>query len=351
MPALPGRREAMAELERRLMNGDISLRTVTAQKGIVNVWQPSDLLTADMVGDVRAQMNKLSPQLLIVLVGDTLTEEGLPTYTSRIFQTEGLPTETGDPHSENRPLSQWIRQWTAEEARHGTLLDRLLFLSDRIDQRAREGSKQLLIEDGMDIGVQTDPYKGFYYTSFQERATQVSHMNVARRAEEQHAPLVAEICRTIAKDETAHGKIYSDFAQVMLQSDPNGMIKAIAEMMEHGVVMPAHNMREVRYRTGEVLAPGASYDAFSVHAQRVGVYTTQDYAEISGQLLKKWGIAERHTDGKWNALPVQGVNDDEAADAQKRIVRLQNIVQRRSDKWTPPADAPEHEFSWLVDRT
>jgi acyl-[acyl-carrier-protein] desaturase len=345
---LPGRAEAMAELERRVMSGEVPLRSVTAMKGVEKVWQPSDLLTVEMRDEVRRQINKLSPELLIVLIGDTLTEEGLPTYTSRLFTTQGQPTETGDPHSENRPLAQWFRNWTAEEARHGTVLDRLLFMADRVNQKAYEGSKQLLLQDGMDIGIGTDPYRGFYYTSFQERATQVSHTNVAVHAELRGAPLVANICRKIALDETAHGRIYRDFAQVFLNHDPNGMMLAIRDMMERGVAMPAHNMREIRYENGDVLEKGETFEPFSAHAQRIGVYTTQDYSQISGDLLKAWKLAQRTTEGKWERIPIHGLGE-EAEDAHQRIVRLQNAIQRKGDRWTAPAE-PTHDFSWLVDQ-
>jgi acyl-[acyl-carrier-protein] desaturase len=41
---------------------------------------------------------------------------------------------------------------------------------------------QNLIGSGMDPKTENNPYLGFVYTSFQERATKVSHGNTARHA-------------------------------------------------------------------------------------------------------------------------------------------------------------------------
>ena len=48
--------------------------------------------------------------------------------------------------------------------------------------RAVEVTIQNLIRNGFDPSTAQDPYKGFVYTSFQERATKISHKNVARLA-------------------------------------------------------------------------------------------------------------------------------------------------------------------------
>ena len=41
---------------------------------------------------------------------------------------------------------------------------------------------QNLIGSGMDPKTENNPYLGFVYTSFQERATKISHGNTARHA-------------------------------------------------------------------------------------------------------------------------------------------------------------------------
>lgn len=57
---------------------------------------------------------------------------------------------------------------------------------------------QALIGTGFDPMMQTDPYKCFVYTSFQERATKISHANTATLAKQHGAPQLSKICKTIA---------------------------------------------------------------------------------------------------------------------------------------------------------
>lgn len=66
--------------------------------------------------------------------------------------------------------------------RHGDLLNRYLYLTGRVDMRSIEVTIQHLITNGFNPKIKKDPYKGFIYTSFQERATKISHQNVARLA-------------------------------------------------------------------------------------------------------------------------------------------------------------------------
>ena len=44
--------------------------------------------------------------------------------------------------------------------------------------REMEISTQYLLNDGFDIETNTDPYRNFIYTSFQELATNLSHRRV-----------------------------------------------------------------------------------------------------------------------------------------------------------------------------
>ena len=54
--------------------------------------------------------------------------------------------------------------------------------SGRVDMRQVEVTIQNLIGSGMDPKTENNPYLGFIYTSFQERATKISHGNTARHA-------------------------------------------------------------------------------------------------------------------------------------------------------------------------
>ena len=128
------------------------------------------------VEEIRELSKELHDDFWVVLVGDTITEEALPTYESWLLDLDGV---CQDPDNN---WAKWVRTWTAEENRHGDVLNKYLYLSGRVNMREVEISTQHLIADGFDIGTSTDPYKNFVYTSFQELATYISHNNVAKIA-------------------------------------------------------------------------------------------------------------------------------------------------------------------------
>jgi hypothetical protein len=109
-----------------------------------------------------------------------------------------MSTEQHSAGGDNSSWARWNRGWTAEENRHGDTLNKLLYLSGCVDMRAVERSVQALIGTGFDPGLGSDPYNCFVYTSFQERATKISHRNTAKLADEAGAPQVAKMCRIIA---------------------------------------------------------------------------------------------------------------------------------------------------------
>lgn len=57
---------------------------------------------------------------------------------------------------------------------------------------------------------------GFVYTSFQERATFMTHGNMARLAKEGGDPVLARICGTIAADEKRHENAYTRIVEKLL---------------------------------------------------------------------------------------------------------------------------------------
>ena len=88
----------------------------------------------------------------------------------------------GFKQNEDSGWMKWVRGWTAEENRHGDVLNKFLYLSGRVNMREIEITTQHLIADGFDIGTDRDPYKNFVYTTFQELATNISHKRVGQMA-------------------------------------------------------------------------------------------------------------------------------------------------------------------------
>ena len=188
------------------------------------IWQPTDYLpdlTAEDWSEQLAQFREdgaaLPDELLVVLVGNMVTEEALPNYAISLEHIVKDPTGTTDT-----PWAQWLRGWTAEENRHGDLLNAYLRLSGRVDMRAVERTIHHLIRNGFSPGNDGDDYAGLIYAAFQERATRMTHGNLARLAFERGEENLARICRKIAADETRHEIFYTKVVAELFERDPEG---------------------------------------------------------------------------------------------------------------------------------
>ncbi len=252
---------------------------------VEKIWQPSDLLPNseqesffDEVKELREIAKDLPYDFWVVLVGDTITEEALPTYESWLMDVEGID------NVERNGWSKWVRHWTSEENRHGDLLNKYLYLSGRVNMREVEMTTQHLIADGFDIGTGRDPYKNFVYTSFQELATYISHNRVSQIAKKYGDAKLSKICKLIAGDEMRHHHAYSEFVSQIFKVDPSEMMLSFQYMMKQKIVMPALFLRE----SGEKI--GTAFEEFSNSAQKIGVYTAADYVDILQKLVEKWEI-------------------------------------------------------------
>lgn len=252
---------------------------------VEDIWQPSDLLPnsegdnfMEEVKELREIAKDLPYDFWVVMVGDTITEEALPTYESWLMEVEGVDNEG------RNGWSKWVRQWTGEENRHGDLLNKYLYLSGRVNMREVEITTQHLINDGFDIGTGKDPYKNFVYTSFQELATYVSHNRVSQIAKQYGDKKLSKLCKLIAGDEMRHHHAYSEFVNQIFKVDPSEMMLAFQYMMKQKITMPAHFLRE----SGQKIS--TAFEEFSNSAQKIGVYTASDYVDIMQKLIEKWEI-------------------------------------------------------------
>src|SRR5439155_20381399 len=117
---------------------------------IEKAWQPTDYLPDLTAADWREQVSRfrepaqqLTDEVLVVLVGDMVTEEALPNYAIALNLI--AKDERGDSPD---PWARWMRGWVAEENRHGDLLNAFLRLTGRVDMRAVEVTVQYLIANG-----------------------------------------------------------------------------------------------------------------------------------------------------------------------------------------------------------
>lgn len=295
---------------------------------IEKIWQPTDYLPnsqketfSEDVKELRELAKELPYDFWVVLVGDTITEEALPTYESWLMEVEGVD------NIERNGWSRWVRHWTSEENRHGDLLNKYLYLSGRVNMREIEITTQHLISDGFDIGTGRDPYKNFVYTSFQELATFISHSRVAELAKKIGDDKLSRMCKRIASDEMRHHYAYSEFVKNIFEVDPSEMMLAFQYMMKQKVVMPAHFLRE----SGQKIS--SAFEHFSNAAQRMGVYTASDYVDIMQKLIDKWQIDK-----------LSGLTD-EAERARDFLMKLPSRMAKISERLTVPVDS--YIFKWV----
>jgi len=295
---------------------------------VEKIWQPTDLLPhsqeenfIEELRELREIANDLPYDFWVVMVGDTITEEALPTYESWLMEVEGVDNEG------RNGWSKWVRHWTGEENRHGNALNKYLYLSGRVNMREVEITTQHLINDGFDIGTGKDPYKNFVYTSFQELATYVSHNRVSLLAKEFGDKKLSRLCKMIAGDEMRHHLAYSEFVNRIFKVDPSEMMLAFQYMMKQKITMPAHFLRE----SGEKIS--TAFEEFSNSAQKIGVYTANDYVDILRKLIATWEI------DKITRLT------DEAERARDYLMKLPDRMARISERLVLPEETKK--FKWV----
>ncbi|MBU2995729.1 acyl-ACP desaturase [Cellulophaga baltica] len=298
---------------------------------IEDIWQPTDFLPdsqsdgfLDAVKQIQEESKELGYDFWVTMVADTITEEALPTYESWLMDVEGV-----DQHGENKRngWAKWVRNWTAEENRHGDVLNKYLYLSGRVNMKEVEITTQHLIADGFDIGTDRDPYKNFVYTSFQELATNISHKRVGQMAKKKGNVLLGKMCTIIAGDEMRHHLAYREFVKSIFEHDPNQMMLAFADMMKKKIVMPAHFLRE----SGGTI--GTAFENFSNCAQRLGVYTAMDYIDILKKLNAYWQLDN-----------IRSLNDD-GERARDYLMKLPSRLERIATRMKHPED--DYQFKWV----
>jgi acyl-[acyl-carrier-protein] desaturase len=293
-------------------------------------WQPTDFLpdmsepeAFDQVKLLQERASGIPDTVITSLIGNMITEEALPSYQTYFNLLEGI-----NPEGNLLSPSGWVRwskAWTAEENRHGDLLNKYLYLSGRADMRKVEQTIHRLIYNGFDPRSEKDPYQAIIYTSFQERATKVSHVNTGKLADKAGDDVLSRICKTIAGDEARHERAYKSFMSRIFEIDPNGAMIAFEKMMKKQIVMPAVLM-------GDGGSNPNLFNQFSAITQKIGVYTGWDYARIIDHLVKLWEVEA-----------VTGLNDA-AAKAQDYLSGLSARYMRLADRMKTP---DEISLAWL----
>jgi acyl-[acyl-carrier-protein] desaturase len=284
-------------------------------------WQPTDFLpdmahpdAMEQVALLRKRTDAIPPEVISSLVGNMITEEALPNYQSFFNLLKGM-NDDGNMASANGWV-RWSRAWTSEENRHGDLLNKYLYLSGRADMKEVEITIHNLISNGFDAKVEQDPYQALIYTSFQERATKIAHVNTGKLADKAGDDVLSRICKTIAGDEARHEKAYKSFMSEIFVLDPDGALLAFEKMMKKQITMPALLM--------DYAKQDSLFTRFSLITEKMGIYTTTDYANIISHLTDRWKIAG-----------LTGLKDY-AAKAQEYLCTLADRYRRIAERLTVP---------------
>ncbi|EHA8588058.1 putative Stearoyl-[Cocos nucifera] len=100
--------------------------------------------------------------------------------------------------------------WSAEENRHGDILNKYLYLSGRLDMKQIEKT------------IYTVPH----------------WLGNARHAKDHGDILLAKICGLIAADEKRHEAAYTKIIEKLFEIDPDTTMLAPADMMKKRITMP-----------------------------------------------------------------------------------------------------------------
>jgi acyl-[acyl-carrier-protein] desaturase len=323
------------ELEKNMevisqLDGFVSNAVDTVLVDPDDCWQPSDFLPDfgnpelfDEIKLLQKRAEGIPDTVLTSLIGNMITEEALPSYQTYFNLVEGI-NEEGSLLSPSGWV-RWSKAWTAEENRHGDLLNKYLYMTGRVDMKAVEQTIHRLLTNGFDANTGGDPYQAMIYTSFQERATKISHVNTGKLADKAGDTVLSRICKTIAGDEARHEKAYKSFMSKIFEIDPNGAILAFEKMMRSQIVMPAVLM-------GEGGKNPDLFNQFSAITQKVGIYTGWDYARIIEHLVELWKIEG-----------LTGLNDA-ASKAQTYLSKLAERYMRLADRMKAP---DEVKLAWL----
>lgn len=232
-------------------------------------WNP------DRSFDWRALGQAHSDELIDIIEGFYAIEQYAPDYTAEL--TRLVRADYGRSHFQLR--------WGSEEEKHADLWRNVLLFS-----RRRSPEQIELYTDDLRASAWKLPFdcpiRMLLYTVFQERATQLNYMNLAKVAQgntdkAQFAgdadTVLAEACRVIAVDEAAHYNFFLEGARLYLYYYPEETLEALVDVLKN-FAMPAS-------------ANVPNYEAFVKTLHGGGIFGPRAYArEVVPAALSMLGV-------------------------------------------------------------
>ena len=224
----------------------------------------------------------LDPAVRSALFVNVLTEDNLPYYFRDIERMFGRDGAWGE----------WVRRWTAEEGRHGFVINAYLLATRSVDpvwlERARMAQGQ--------AGVVPEPpnaAEGLAYVALQELATRISHFNTGSRIDD---PAGRAVMRRVAADENLHFLFYRDAMSAVFELDPSAAVIATEK------------------QATSFAMPGVGIPEFNAHAKAIADAGIYDLAIHHDQILQPVVMRE------WGVADLEGLSA-EAEQARERLIR------------------------------
>ena len=192
---------------------------------------------ADTCIDWRRIRRDHSDAVATIIEGFFAVEQYTPDYVTSLLRLI----------RESYGRSQMHVRWGAEEGRHADLWrNAVVALGKRNETWIEEYAAGLRRHEWR--LPWDDPRRILFYQVIQERATQVSYMNLALAVQGRSSQLatpaddaLARACTLIAVDEAAHYHFFVEVARLFLYYQPETSIEALIDVLRH-FTMPARNL-------------------------------------------------------------------------------------------------------------
>lgn len=231
---------------------------------------------------------------------NVLTEDNLPYYFRDIERMFGRDGAWGE----------WVRRWTAEEGRHGLVINGYLMATRAIDPVELERGRMAQVQSGQ-VPEPPTVAEGLAYVALQELATRISHFNTGNLLED---PAGRAVMRRVAADENLHYLFYRDAMTAVFEVDPSAAVLAVEKQVS------------------DFEMPGTGIPGFSEHARRIADAGIYDFAIHHDKILQPVVLRD------WAVESLEGLSG-EAEEARERLIRTIERIGRIGHRMADRRDA------------
>ena len=229
----------------------------------------------------------IPPEVRSALFVNVLTEDNLPFYFRDIERMFGRDGAWGE----------WVRRWTAEEGRHGMVINTYLQATRALDPVELERARMIQVQTGA-VPEPPTAAEGLAYVSLQELATRISHFNTGNILKD---PVGRQIMRRVASDENLHFLFYRDALSAVIEIDPSSAVLAMEK------------------QATDFAMPGLGIPGFKDHAKAIADAGIYDLAIHHDQILQPVIMRD------WALESIEGLSA-EAEESRERLIKYINRV-------------------------